>query len=697
MAKRRVSLTHRKQRSVLTDMLPFEVPPTFSNRGFYRFLRDNYVEIENKQLRWVCETDALDRTMRLLFGINSAEGVTTEVVTEWGKTKIRRSVPIEKCQMATIPFNFMVSHNLDGRTLSVIHPRNQVAVASFYATHSALIIYHTSVSEFSIRRPVSVSRYAYFKDKLHDERLDGVAGLEEEDREYEQLGSYFVYRKYRNIHRFFESYKYHRSEKKYDAMVQIDVSKCFDSIYTHSLSWAVLGKDQTKFSLRKSNGTFSGHFDALMRHLNHNETNGIVIGPEFSRIFAEIILQSVDAEVIVRLAKGANLTHKVDYEIFRYVDDFFVFYNEDSTQLKIFETLQQVLKGKKLSINTAKIKYYQKPIITEITIAKERISTLLNDEVDPACEEEPSVGASLPPEQKLVCAINANRLIIRYKAAIKKAGVTYGDLLNYTFAIVENKLEKLFNAYSASNKADRDSKHLSNALLAIMEFAFFAYSASPKVNHTIRLCRMIATSVDFLHAQGFPYEQKHLLFKYVHDNVMQQLEKNTMSVHREIESLYLLISLSQIGREYWLPVSVLLRHFLINEKEDKINEEKGKKNYVRPAGFMSHFSITILLSYIKNKVRYKKLKAFVEAHIIEKLEYMKAHCRNDAEALIMLLDLVVCPYISDATKDSVGLIFGLDAAGLESVQSANGQWFTAWGDKFDLGKELDAKRSREVY
>lgn len=690
MAKRRVSLTHRKQRSVLTDMLPFEVPPTFSNRGYYRFLRDNSIEIENGQLRWVCATDALDRTMRLLFGIKAAAVIDTEVVTEWGKKKSRRSVPIGKCEMATIPFNFRVAHNLDGRTLSVVHPRNQVAVASFYATHSALIIYHTSVSVFSIRRPVSVSRYAYFKDKLHEERLDSVAGLEEEDREYEQLGSYFVYRKYRNIHRFFESYKYHRSEKKYDAMVQIDVSKCFDSIYTHSLPWAVLGKDQTKFSLEASKGTFGGRFDALMQNLNHKETNGIVIGPEFSRIFAEIILQSVDVELIKQLAEGANLTHKVDYEIFRYVDDFFVFYNEESTQLKIFETLQEILKGKKLSINTAKIKHYQKPIITEITIAKERISALLNAEIDPLCEEEPLVDPTKPPTQKLVCAINANRLIIRYKAAIKEAGVTYGDLLNYTFAITENKIEKLFKAYVASDKSDRDRKRLSNALLAIMEFAFFAYSASPKVNHTIRICRMIATSVDFLHAQGLPYEQKHLLFKYVHDNVMQQLEKNTMSVHREVESLYLLIALSQIGREYWLPVSVILRHFLIKEEE-------GTGNYIRPTGFMNHFSVTTLLSYIKDKVRYAKLKTFIEAHIIAKLEYMKAHCPNDAETLIMLLDLVVCPYISAATKDAIGLIFKLDATGLASIQAANDHWFTAWGDKFDLGKELDAKRSREVY
>ena len=142
MAKRRVSLTHRKQRSVLTDMLPFEVPPTFSNRGYYRFLRDHSIEIEKGQLRWICETNALDRTLRLLFGITPSAVIAIEVVTEWGKRKTRRSVPINKCQMATIPFNFRVAHNLDGRTLSVVHPRNQVAVASFYATHSALIISH---------------------------------------------------------------------------------------------------------------------------------------------------------------------------------------------------------------------------------------------------------------------------------------------------------------------------------------------------------------------------------------------------------------------------------------------------------------------------------------------------------------------------------------------------------------------------
>lgn len=688
MSKKRVTLTHRKQRSVLTDMLPFEVPPTFTNRGFYRFLKDHNVEIDDGCVRWVSDTNDLDATMQLLFGIEDEDSIENEILSEWGRTKTRRYVRLKKCKMTTIPFNFQIAHNLDGRTLSVVHPRNQVAVASFYAAQSALIVYYTSVSDFSIRRPVSVSRHAYFNDRLHQEKLDSVAGVEEEDKEYEQLGSYFVYKNYRNIHQFFESYKYHRCEKKYDAMVQIDVNKCFDSIYSHSLPWAVLGKSQTKFSLSESKHTFGGLFDTLMQNLNHNETNGIVIGPEFSRIFSEIILQAVDVELSKRLSEDANLTHKVDYEVFRYVDDYFVFYNEESTQLKIIETLQAILKAYKLSINASKIKHYQKPIITEITIAKNRISTLLNNEINPATEEV----VVEPPEEagaiKLVCPVNSNRLIIRFKTVIKETSVTYGELLNYTLAITENKIEKLFQSYLVCDKTIRDQKHLLKALLAIMEFAFFVYSASPRVNHTIRLCRMITASTDFLCVNSLPYELKHLLFKYVHDNVLQQLEKNAMNAHCEVESLYLLISLSQIGREYWLPESVLLRHFLITED--------ATHKYQR-VGFMSHFSITVLLSYIKDKVRYAKLKAFTEEHIIRKLEYVKAHCHNDAEAMILLLDLIVCPYISTITKDAMGQIFGLDATTLAAIQKTNDHWFTAWGGKFDLGKELDAKRSREVY
>lgn len=154
MTRRRITLDHRKQRSVLTDVLPFEVPPTFSNRGYYRFLRDNEVEIEGGRIRWLSGVGGLDTVIRLIFGIGDGASIDEVNVSEWGKQKKRRSVSLGSCRMDTIPFNFKVAHKLDGRVLSVIHPRNQLEVAGFYANHAALIIYYTSISEFSIRRPV---------------------------------------------------------------------------------------------------------------------------------------------------------------------------------------------------------------------------------------------------------------------------------------------------------------------------------------------------------------------------------------------------------------------------------------------------------------------------------------------------------------------------------------------------------------
>lgn len=690
MSNHSVRLTNRRQRSVLTDMLPFEVPPTFTNRGFFAFLRDNRIEIEAEQLRWKDGSPGLEMAMRLLFGIKKSAVPTTETIHEWGGRITRRSVPLKACRMNTTPFNFQISHRLDGRTLSVVHPRNQLKVADFYARHSALIIYYTSLSAFSIRHPVSVSRFAFFKDKLHDQNLETIpTGVEEDNREYEQIGSYFVYRKYRNIHRFFESYKYHRSEKKYNAMVQIDVSKCFDSIYTHSLPWAVIGKSQTKFDLEDSKTTFGGRFDALMQQLNQNETNGIVIGPEFSRIFAEVILQSADVELERALLERAKLKHKVDYEIFRYVDDYFVFYNEQSTELRVIEELQEILKSKKLSINTAKVKTYPKPIITEITIAKERISALMNSQVNPDVEEISDPVSGSTSHKRFKCELSSNRLIVRYKMIIKESKVEYNDLLNYTFAIVENKIDLIHDAYVSSDTGDGDRRRMVNSVLSLLEFAFFAYSASPKVNHTIRMCRMVATAVDFLNNRGFPHELKHLLFKFVHDNVNEMLVKNKMSSHREVESLYLLIVLSRIGREYWLPEETIAKHFLI-----EVDTTAGI--YYRKSS-LSYFSITVLLSYIKNKVRYHNIRMFIESQAIAKLEHMKAHCPNDTEALMLFLDLIVCPYVAPATKAAAGAVFGLNATELLEVQSVNDHWFTAWGDRFDLAKELDAKRSREVY
>jgi hypothetical protein len=690
MAKRSKLLIDRKQRSILTDMLPFEVPPTFSNRGFYRFIRAHEIEIVGSTLRWTCDTSALDRIIYLIFGVDDKATVSSTPFREWGKKeKSRRSVPLNKCRMNTNPFAFTISHNTEGRVLSVVHPRNQLQVADFYNWYSTLITYYSSISEYSIRYPAGVAQYSYYKDGLYELRKETGSGIEVEDREYNQSGSYFTYNKYRNIHRFFESYSYHRSEKIYDAMVKVDLSRCFDSIYTHSLAWAVLGNEQTKFHMEESKGTFGDRFDVLLQNMNNNETNGIVIGPEFSRIFAEIILQAVDREVIERLRIDHKLQHRVNYRSYRYVDDFFIFYNEESTKILFLEVLQNVLRKYKLSINSAKTKDYKKPIITEITIAKEAISALLNDAFSFELETVLKDGTEEIESSTIKGSIQANRLIVKYKAILKTADASYGDLLNYTLAIVERKTIMLVDLYKETLPTVENQRKIVNVMLATLEFVFFIYSASPRVNHTIRTSRICVGIVSLLNNKAFPKDLKHLVFKYIHDNVIQLLSKNTMTKFREVENLYLLLALKETGRDYWLPEGVLRTHAAI-----EIDVKDG--SYIRN-GFLSHFSITVLLSYMMDKVRYRKIRQFLQHHAVEKLEHVKLHCPGDTEALMLFLDLLVCPYVEDSTKEKLGKVFGVDAATWPRLRDHNDHWFTAWGKRFDLGKELDAKRGREVY
>lgn len=52
--------------------------------------------------------------------------------------------------------------------------------------------------------------------------------------------------------------------------------------------------------------------------------DGIIIGPEFSRIYAEIILQRIDLELEKQLEKEEIFRNK-DYIFYRYVDDGFLF------------------------------------------------------------------------------------------------------------------------------------------------------------------------------------------------------------------------------------------------------------------------------------------------------------------------------------------------------------------------------------
>lgn len=114
--------------------------------------------------------------------------------------------------------------------------------------------------------------------------------------------------------------------------------------------------------------------------MNYNETNGIVIGPEFSRLFAEVILQYIDKCVENKLyEKGYKWN--VDYECYRYVDDHFFFYNNKEVLEAVRQSYAYHLNEYKMTISNEKTEDIDRPFITPISRAKLAIDKLIHDTI----------------------------------------------------------------------------------------------------------------------------------------------------------------------------------------------------------------------------------------------------------------------------------------------------------------------------
>lgn len=717
MKRKKIPINYSKERVILSDVLPFEIPITYSNRHFYNFLVKNKIKVTtsadgSKKVVWQDENSFIGEILKLLLGFRQDKVILNNEIEISNKTDLKK-----------IPFSFKISHKeSDFRDLTIIHPKNQLDIIEFYENFKDTILYYSNISQFSIRKPNKVAKYIYQKPKKLKKEF-GKEIDEKNDNEsktkYENLKHYFHIKEYSNIHRFYESYQYHQCEKKYNKLYKFDISKCFDSIYTHSIAWALLNKEIVKDTLPDSDTTFAGMFDKLMQNLNYGETNGIIIGSEFSRIFAELILQQIDKIVYHELMKQGKI-HKRDYEVFRYVDDYFVFYNDEATIETIHSLYKLELRKYKMYLNDSKSKLYEKPIITELSIAKQKISDLLNKDlafkvneqdktidVGEEAEEELETDSDVEKsnEAKYKIYVSSNKLITRFKTVIKETKVEYKDILNYVLASIDKKVEKLISTYDESEKNHKKEKAYTEAILQILDVTFFLYSVSPRVNSTIKLCMVIDKITSFINrnnkdkSETFSFDNKHRIFKKISDEVSQILNKNKSSEHIQVETLYLLVALRELGREYRLDIKLLCKYFNIGT--DETNEKKFEINS------LNYFSITVLLFYIKDAERYKFLRYELMKYVTTIFQTEgRDNIRKKAELVFLLMDMLTCPYLDDKTKTikddkyrykkKLLSLSGVDPVNHIGIIEKENFWFTKWTD-FKFGSELESKRSQEVY
>ena len=138
------------------------------------------------------------------------------------------------------------------------------------------------------------------------------------------------------------------------------------------------------------------------------------------------------------LASSDKLIHKIHYEVFRYVDDYFIFHNNDANAEKITRHLEHLLKEVKLNLNLAKSEKFERPIITKLTIAKNKVSKIFADHLIIEEKEEASICGSDTVKYYIFKA-HQERLIVDFKTVLVESGVGYKDLLNYALSAIEKR------------------------------------------------------------------------------------------------------------------------------------------------------------------------------------------------------------------------------------------------------------------
>ncbi|MGV4412797.1 RNA-directed DNA polymerase [Chryseobacterium sp. T1] len=137
-------------------------------------------------------------------------------------------------------------------------------------------------------------------------------------------------------------------KSKYVALA--DISNCFPSVYSHSISWALIGKILAK-SKQTDKLEWFNQIDFNTRNLKHGETNGVLIGPHSSNLISEIILITVDNELT-----------KKNFKYIRNIDDYTCYIDSYEEADSFFLVLSEELKKYELALNSKKSKIIPLPL-----------------------------------------------------------------------------------------------------------------------------------------------------------------------------------------------------------------------------------------------------------------------------------------------------------------------------------------------
>ena len=138
---------------------------------------------------------------------------------------------------------------------------------------------------------------------------------------------------------------------EYNHVFKTDITRFYHSIYTHSIAWALHEKSWVKANMRSPGfkASLGNKLDFELRKGQEDQTIGIPIGPDTSRIISEIIAVGLERELAKRL-------RDLDRRSVRYVDDILIGYDESESDELITAALEGAMSHYELDINISKTK-----------------------------------------------------------------------------------------------------------------------------------------------------------------------------------------------------------------------------------------------------------------------------------------------------------------------------------------------------
>lgn len=621
---------------LLTDIMPVEISELFSYGKFYEFLLGRQKELD-------CIVKEL---MKL-----KASG--KEYLFNGGK-------------WASVPLKYNILKGVDGvREINLTQPISALNIYLFIECYQKEILgFLENNNCFSLRYHRKNNDLFYKRKSNRLTEYFSKTSKKIDKSVLQQTGAYFKIHKFNSVSSFTNSRLWQQCNFKYKYFAKVDYKSCFNSIYTHTYKWII--ERNTVDSKEAKNSNLFIIIDRVLQNINGKSSNGVIVGPEFSRMIAEILLQHIDKEILQNLQiKGLSMPK--DFRVFRYVDDIYIFANTPIITDTIVKTIVSTAQKYLLHLNELKHYTAETPVV-------------LNDWIDKTRAFADKVSGLFYKKRELHESKEIDYLVKNGYISLDRMKNEFSLLMNEfpkeRRFIVSYILSTLLN--NISNKKDGyklfDKGKTSKALI-FLELAFFVYSFCPCFEHSQKVISMIV------------YFDDELKFKEDEKN-----HKKILNLIRRYSFIYENANLNDICN--WFVFFYEYKISLLKHSEDRLFENVIAEN--NPI-ILANYLIYSQYDKFYNSNILQEVETIIDNNISNMISYEPLLQREFWYVLIFCN----CPYISTALKAKLqSKIDEIHCTGFSPCDKANNliyeflktnksNLFFYWGYyNFDTSKQL---------